>query len=250
MSDRRSSKLPAFQFYPGDWRKDPGVQALTYEERGVWIEMLCLMHESEVRGKLMLGGKPYPVDRLAKLLGLSASYLEVIITSLITLNVASRCPETGALINRRMVRDTEISQVRSTTGKRGGNPNFAKGKPNPYYDNQTHNQKDNQNITPSSSSSSSASANKKTKAKETFTKPTIDEVRAYCLERQNGINAETWMAHYEANGWKVGRNPMKDWRAAVRTWEQNHKPKASRVNSTEDLKRITVADLQGGRSDG
>ena len=50
--------------------------------------------------------------------------------------------------------------------------------------------------------------------------PTLDEVRAYCNERQNGVNAEKWYAHYEANGWKVGRTPMKNWKAAVRTWEK------------------------------
>lgn len=55
-----------------------------------------------------------------------------------------------------------------------------------------------------------------------FVKPTLDEVRAYCLERGNSVNAEAWMAHYESNGWKVGNSPMKDWKAAVRTWEHNN----------------------------
>jgi hypothetical protein len=55
----------------------------------------------------------------------------------------------------------------------------------------------------------------------TFVQPTLDEVRAYCRERRNQVDAEAWMAFYESNGWKVGRNPMKDWRAAVRTWERN-----------------------------
>ena len=50
--------------------------------------------------------------------------------------------------------------------------------------------------------------------------PTIDEVKAYCSERNNGVNAEKWYAHYEANGWKVGRTPMENWKAAVRTWEK------------------------------
>lgn len=54
-----------------------------------------------------------------------------------------------------------------------------------------------------------------------FVRPTLDEVKAYCAERHNGVDAERWMAYYEANGWKVGKNAMKDWRAAVRTWENN-----------------------------
>jgi len=60
-----------------------------------------------------------------------------------------------------------------------------------------------------------------------FTKPTLEEVRAYCLERGNHVDPEQFVAHYEANGWKVGRNPMHDWRAAVRTWEKNDRQRAS-----------------------
>jgi len=54
-----------------------------------------------------------------------------------------------------------------------------------------------------------------------FTIPAIKDVQAYCAKRENGINPEKWLAHYEANGWRVGRNPMKDWKAAVRTWEHS-----------------------------
>ena len=63
-----------------------------------------------------------------------------------------------------------------------------------------------------------------------FTKPTLDEVRAYCQERGKGVNAERWYNHYEANGWMVGRTKMKDWKAAVRTWEPDEKPKSKGGN--------------------
>ena len=59
-----------------------------------------------------------------------------------------------------------------------------------------------------------------TKSKR-FIKPSLDEVKAYCQERQNNVNAERFMDYYESNGWKVGKNNMKDWKAAVRTWERN-----------------------------
>lgn len=52
-------------------------------------------------------------------------------------------------------------------------------------------------------------------------RPSLNDVTAYCLERKNGIDPALWISHYEANGWRVGRNPMRDWRAAVRTWERN-----------------------------
>ena len=53
-----------------------------------------------------------------------------------------------------------------------------------------------------------------------FTPPTMEEVAAYCSERGNSVDAERFCSFYQSNGWKVGKNPMKDWKAAVRTWEK------------------------------
>ena len=60
----------------------------------------------------------------------------------------------------------------------------------------------------------------KKKSAERFTPPTLAEVEAYCQERGNSVNAQRWYDFYSAKGWKIGQNTMKDWRAAVRTWEQ------------------------------
>lgn len=54
-----------------------------------------------------------------------------------------------------------------------------------------------------------------------FIVPTLQEVQDYCQERKNLVNPEKWLNFYQSNGWKVGKNSMKDWRAAVRTWEGN-----------------------------
>jgi len=53
-----------------------------------------------------------------------------------------------------------------------------------------------------------------------FTPPTVEEVALYCQERGNSVNAQRFVDFYAAKGWKIGQNPMKDWKAAVRTWEQ------------------------------
>lgn len=53
-----------------------------------------------------------------------------------------------------------------------------------------------------------------------FIKPTLDEVTAYCQERCNGVDANKWMDFYSSKGWMIGKNSMKDWKAAVRTWEE------------------------------
>lgn len=54
-----------------------------------------------------------------------------------------------------------------------------------------------------------------------FVHPSLDEVKAYCVERKNTVDPEKWLDFYLSNGWKVGKNSMKDWKAAVRTWERN-----------------------------
>ena len=82
-----------------------------------------------------------------------------------------------------------------------------------------------------------------------FIKPTIEEVIAYCQERNNDVDPQKWFDYYVANGWKVGRNVMKDWKAAVRTWEKNGysngngKPK--RESAEEEIAR-RAAEIERG----
>jgi hypothetical protein len=68
-----------------------------------------------------------------------------------------------------------------------------------------------------------------------FVPPTIDEIKAYCIERDNSVDADKWHSYYTANGWKVGKNQMKDWRAAVRTWEQKTDKPKSQYQDVGDL---------------
>lgn len=67
-----------------------------------------------------------------------------------------------------------------------------------------------------------------------FTPPTLEEVTAYCNERKNNVDPQKWMDYYTSNGWKVGKNPMKDWKAAVRTWERNNYSSPKKVQSVPD----------------
>ena len=66
----------------------------------------------------------------------------------------------------------------------------------------------------------------KENAKRKFSKPTLEEINQYCLERNNGINAEAFYDFYESKDWYVGKNKMKDWKACVRTWERREETKA------------------------
>ena len=70
--------------------------------------------------------------------------------------------------------------------------------------------------------------------KERFKPPSIQQVQDYCNERKNGIQAYTFVNFYQSKGWMIGKNPMKDWRAAVRTWEQKNKENAQSNNENSN----------------
>ncbi len=57
--------------------------------------------------------------------------------------------------------------------------------------------------------------------RKTFKKPSLEDVSSYCSDRANSVDPQRFIDYYESNGWKVGRNPMKCWKAAVRTWERS-----------------------------
>ena len=72
--------------------------------------------------------------------------------------------------------------------------------------------------------------NVKEKTLSRFIPPTVEEVRAYCLERGNNVDPEKFVAFYTSNGWKVGKNPMKNWKAAVITWEKKEGAFTAKTN--------------------
>lgn len=157
-------KQPSFQFYPGDWKRDAGVQSLSFEERGVWFEMMLLMFESAERGKLVFGsGTPMPEDAVARSLGLDRQRYVQILRKLLDYGVASKEEETGIIFCRRMVRDAELSRKRAECGKLGGNPNLLNQ--NSSKREAKPNQSGKQNPTPSSSSSISLKKEKIKKEK-------------------------------------------------------------------------------------
>lgn len=104
-------KLPAFQFYPGDWRKDPNLSRCSKAAKGVWIDMLVLMFECPIRGVLAdAGGKPWSDQEIAEAIGgPTASNLECI-AELLGKGVARR-DNRGAIFSRRLVRDEATRQA-------------------------------------------------------------------------------------------------------------------------------------------
>ena len=77
---------------------------------------------------------------------------------------------------------------------------------------------------------------KENNKRKNFKKPSLEEVKKYCLERNNNIDAENFVDYYNSNGWKVGKNSMKDWKAAIRTWEKRNNGGNNNKNYKESVK--------------
>lgn len=87
--------------------------------------------------------------------------------------------------------------------------------------------------------------------KKVFEKPSVDEVRAYCEERKNNVDPEAFVDFYESKGWVVGKSAMKDWKAAVRTWERNgYGNRSSSAKNVEIYKPEDTEDVSYKRAFG
>ena len=106
------------------------------------------------------------------------------------------------------------------------------------YENERANE--NENVTAANAKKEADASNARTpksRQKEIFVKPTMTEVFLYCQERGNNVNAQRFVDYYESNGWKIGKNPMTDWKAAVRSWESNGYGSTTRSDYGRDTGR-------------
>jgi hypothetical protein len=156
-------KRPAFQFYPGDWLRATELRACSVGARGLWIDMICLMHEGSPYGHLKVGGKVIHAANLARMVGATLSEAEGWLGELEEAGVFSR-DDAGCIFSRRMVRDEEVRAARAAGGILGGNPALKKDQ---VKDTKKVNHPANLGPTPASavaSSSAVASANQEDKA--------------------------------------------------------------------------------------
>lgn len=114
-------KRPAFQFYPGDWLRATKLRSCSVGARGLWIDMICLMHEGSPYGYLKVGSKVILPPNLARMVGASLAETEGWLAELEHAEVFSR-DEAGCTFSRRMVRDEEVRAARASGGVLGGNP--------------------------------------------------------------------------------------------------------------------------------
>lgn len=141
------TKAPAYQWYPGDHRRDVALQACTFEARALWREMLDLMHDGEPRGYLTAGGVPIDDATLARMVGAPLAKVRRWREELEQRGVFSRT-DAGVIYSRRMVKDEHIRQVRAAAGKQGGNPALLDKQKSKQSPNHPPNQTGEQNPTP------------------------------------------------------------------------------------------------------
>ena len=188
------SKDPAVLWYFGDWLG--GTVTLTRHHKGCYMDLLCAQFNSG----------PLSLEEIKTVLGNDFAAWGV-------LSKKFTKTEEGLFCNERL--EAERLKRRTFVESRKNN---LKNHKQPHMDTHmgahTVARMENENR-------NEVVVKKGGAGGKIFRPPEIDEVKSYCQERKNRIDPQAFLDHYQSNGWKVGKNPMKDWRAAVRTWERN-----------------------------
>jgi len=144
-------KRPSFQFYPADWLRDTALRSCSMGARGLWIDMICYMHEGNPYGHLKVGNKVILPTNLASMAGAALQDVKGWLDELGQSGVFDSLPD-GTIFSKRMVRDESLREIRAAGGKLGGNPALKVN----LEDNHKVENEVKQKSTPSSSSSSSS----------------------------------------------------------------------------------------------
>jgi len=197
------TKDPAFLFYYQDFLV--GTDHMTNEQVGMYIKALC--HQAN-RGSIRQ-------EHLKKICVTRDNHL-VILEKFTEL-------ENGDLCNLRLRNETEKRKKFSESRR---NNRLGKHKNNICRTQVAHMENENENVNENiinnktNLDNSNHIHNNNNNNINKFKKPTIEEVRKYCIERRNNIDVETFWNFYEANGWKQGSKPLKSWKACIVTWER------------------------------
>lgn len=203
-----------YAIIPADVRYDKRLKA---NEKLMYGELTCLTYKT---GYCFASNKYF-----AELYGVTPQAISGWIKNLEKCGyITCEYLHNGTEIKERRIR--VIKDTNSTNDEEGNSTKLEKGinktlkgykqkfKDNNTRDNNTSNNNINLGGDPQTTT---------TTEKNRFVKPSVEEIRAYCEERKNGIDAEYFYDYYESKGWMIGKNKMKDWKASVRTWERNQK---------------------------
>ena len=202
---------PAFQLYASDFFVDTITWSL--EELGLYARLIFIEWAN--------GPLPSNPQKLAQIAGISPRKLAVIWPQISSKFIRN---DEDKYVNIRL-EETRQKQLNYSESRRKGA--YAKHeKDRAHADAHAEHMDMHNGYSPTPTPTPTPTTKTKDKKNRTFIPPSIEEVRAYCAERGNGLDPELFIDKYTGNGWMVGKNKMKDWKAVVRTWEKNnfHKP--------------------------
>jgi hypothetical protein len=120
---------PWLKFYTSDWRADPRLKMCSLASRGLWIEMICIMHEADPYGHLLVSGLTPTDTQLAVLTGASPDQIAALLGELESAGVFSRT-RAGVIYSRKMSRMAKKAATARNNGRKGGNPSLSKERQN------------------------------------------------------------------------------------------------------------------------
>ena len=202
------SKDPAFLFYSSDFLT--GTLLMSMEQKGKFITLLCIQHQ-----KGHLSEKD--------MLHICGSYDEDVFTKF-------QKDEHGKFYNIRLEEEVDKRKAYSESRRNNRKKKEDMNNTSSSYVEHMENENENEDL-----------IEKKKVAR--FQKPTIEQLKEYMSEQGMNDIAENWLNHYEANGWMVGKNKMKDWKASVRTWKTNQKNNSA-TPQVVHKKMFTLSDYE------
>ena len=217
----------------------------------IWFKLLCLAGKQNRDGLLMLNDKiAYTDEMLATVFRRPVNTVRLALKTFEQFGMIEIVDGTICIANWEKHQNIDkLAQMREYN-RLAQQKSRAKRRLLPAVNDSQENVNDSQNTDKEEDKEKEGEEEKKSDVSQAktrttrFTPPTVEEVKAYCAERKNNVDAQRFVDYYTSNGWQVGKNKMRDWRAAVRTWERNNTPssKASGItvkqNASSDLDDI------------
>jgi len=119
------TKRPSFQFYPGDWLRSTDLRSCSVMARGLWMDMICLMHDGTPYGYLKVGEKIIDAETLSRMVGIAKNETEILLKELKNTGVVEQ-DKSGCFYCRRLVKDEKLRKTRAKAGRLGGKQKSSK----------------------------------------------------------------------------------------------------------------------------
>ena len=141
------TRYPWFRFFPSDWQANPKLAMCSVAARGLWLEMLCIMHQAKPYGHLIIAGKVPTNEQLSSFARIPIDELQKLLLELSENEVFSK-KKSGVIYSRKLVSMAETSRKHQKNGAKGGNPKLGKTTENNEKNKQPLNRRLNQGLKP------------------------------------------------------------------------------------------------------